>query len=297
MEEFKVEDAYKLVKGKLENWLEGFIAMLPNLAVAILILIVFYFVARFVRKGVSKMLPNISRNKSLNHLIANVVYITVVVIGTFVALEVLELEKTVTSLLAGVGVIGLALGFAFQDTAANFVSGIIMAVRSPINIGDIIESGNVMGVVQRINLRATEVHTFQGVLVVIPNRDVFQNPLYNYTHSGMRRVDLECGISYGDDLEKVKEVSIAAIEKAEGIDTKKGVTFFFNGFGDSSINFVVRAWAKDIQQAGFLAVQSNMIISLKNAFDENDIMIPFPIRTLDFGIKGGEKLNSMLNKS
>jgi len=297
MKDFKAEDAYNLVKNKIEGWLEGLVAMLPNLAVAILIIIAFYFVARLVSKGVAKMLPNVSKNHSLNHLITNVVYITILVLGTFVALEVLELEKTVTSLLAGVGVIGLALGFAFQDTAANFVSGIIMAVRSPIKIGDIIESGDIMGVVQKINLRATEVHTFQGVLVVIPNRDVFQNPLYNYTHSGKRRVDLECGISYGDDLEKVKEVSVSAIEKAEGIDKERGVTFFFNGFGDSSINFVVRAWAKDIQQAGFLAVQSNMIIALKKAFDENDIMIPFPIRTLDFGIKGGEKLDGMLTKS
>jgi len=173
MEDFKIEDGYELVKGKLEGWLKTLIEMLPNLMMAILILIAFYFVARLVKKGVSKMLPRVSKNKSLNNLVSNVIYIAVIVVGTFVALEILELEKTVTSLLAGAGVIGLALGCAFQDTAANFVAGIIMAVRSPIKIGDIIESGDVMGVVQRINLRATEVHTFQGVLVVVPNRDVF----------------------------------------------------------------------------------------------------------------------------
>jgi len=97
-------------------------------------------------------------------------------------------------------------------------------------------------------------------------------------------------------LEKVKEVSIKAIEGAEGINKEEGVTFFYKGFGDSSINFVVRAWVKDFQQAGFLEAQSNMIMALKKVFDENDIMIPFPIRTLDFGIKGGEKLDQMITK-
>jgi small-conductance mechanosensitive channel len=190
----------------------------------------------------------------------------------------------------------LALGFAFQDTAANFVAGIFLAVRSPINSGDIVALDDVMGVVKKINLRATEITTFQGTLVVIPNKDVFQNPIFNYTHTGKRRVDLGCGISYGDNLDKVKEISLGAIKKTEGVLTDQPIQFFYKEFGDSSINFEVRAWISEIDQVGFLQTQSNMIVALKKAFDENDIMIPFPIRTLDFGIKGGEKLNTMLSE-
>tara|TARA_B100001109_G_scaffold255864_1_gene261792 strand:+ start:2388 stop:3284 length:897 start_codon:yes stop_codon:yes gene_type:complete len=297
MDELDINTAYTLIRDKLILWIESLIAMLPNLALAILILVVFYFVAKAVRNLVGKMLSRVSNNKSLNNLIENIIYIIVIIVGCFIALDVLELEKTVTSLLAGVGVIGLALGFAFQDTAANFVSGIFLAVRSPIDSGDIVQVGDIMGVVQKINLRATEIHTFQGTLVVIPNKDVFQNPIYNYTHTGRRRVDLSCGISYGDNLEKVKKVSREAIEKAEGVIESSGVKFFFTEFGDSSINFVVCAWSKNVDQAGYLETQSNMIMALKDAFDENDIMIPFPIRTLDFGIKGGEKLKAMLSKS
>ncbi len=295
MNEFDIQKAYKLISEKLIHWMEDFVAMLPNMAMAVVVLVAFYFLARLAKKGVSKMLGSVSGNISLNHLIENIIYFIVISIGCFVALDILELEKTVTSLLAGVGVIGLALGFAFQDTAANFVSGIFLAVKSPIDSGDVVQLGDVMGVVSKINLRATEIHTFQGTLVVIPNKDVFQNPLYNFSHSGKRRVDLSCGISYGDDLEKVKAVTEKAIKSTDGVLSSEPIKFFYTGFGDSSINFIICAWIEQIDQGGFLETQSNMIMSLKAAFDENDIMIPFPIRTLDFGIKGGEKLKSMLN--
>jgi small-conductance mechanosensitive channel len=296
MEDIKIKDAYGIVSGKIESWLEAMIEMLPNIVVAIVVLVLFYFAAKAIKTVSGKLLDKAFSNKSLNNLLQNIIYISIITIGMFVALGILDLDKTVTSLLAGVGVIGLALGFAFQDTAANFVAGVFLAVRSPIEIGDIIQSVDVMGVVQKINLRATEVRTFQGTDVVIPNKDVFQNPLFNFTHSKERRVDLDCGVSYGGDLDKVKKVTLNAIENCEGVDQEKGVSFFYKEFGGSSINFQVRAWIKDIQQAGFLETQSNMIVALKKAFDANDIMIPFPIRTLDFGIKGGEKLSEMLIK-
>ena len=149
MDELDINTAYTLIRDKLILWIESLIAMLPNLALAILILVVFYFVAKAARNLVGKMLSRVSNNKSLNNLIENIIYIIVIIVGCFIALDVLELEKTVTSLLAGVGVIGLALGFAFQDTAANFVSGIFLAVRSPIDSGDIVQVGDIMGVVQK----------------------------------------------------------------------------------------------------------------------------------------------------
>jgi small-conductance mechanosensitive channel len=274
------------------------VKMLPNLALALLVVVLFYLLARIVKRLTLKLFSRISSNISLNHLIANVFFIIVISIGAFVALDILKLEKTVTSLLAGLGLVGLALGFAFQDTAANFISGIFLAMRTPINTGDIVEIGTVKGVVQKINLRATEIETFQGTLVVIPNKDVFQNPIFNYSHNGRRRVDLECGISYGEDLEKVRKVSLAAVEKVEGVSKERPVVFHYSGYGDSSIDFTVKAWVIGAQRQGeFLDVQSEMVIALKKAFNENDITIPFPIRTLDFGIKGGEKLNAMLKNT
>ncbi|MEX0648198.1 MAG: mechanosensitive ion channel family protein [Balneolaceae bacterium] len=206
----------------------------------------------------------------------------------------LNLDGTVTSLLAGAGIIGLALGFAFQDIAANFISGVLLSTRHPFGIGDIIETNEFFGTVQKLNLRNTIILTPQGQIVYIPNKAVFENPFTNYTKNGERRIDLACGISYGDDLEKVKEVTLKAVSGIEHRDKNRDVEFFYSEFGDSSINFLVRFWVNFHLHKDFWEPQSEAIMAIKKAFDDNDIMIPFPIRTLDFGIKGGEKLNTML---
>ena len=138
------------------------------------------------------------------------------------------------------------------------------------------------------------IKTPQGEHVLIPNKNIYQNPLKNYSVSGERRVDLACGVSYGDDLQKVRKIAVEAIRDHVTYDDERNVELFFNEFGDSSINFQLRFWLKNPSLKDYLAAQSEGIIALKNAFDEHDIMIPFPIRTLDFGIRGGEKLNEVM---
>ncbi|ELR70452.1 Potassium efflux system KefA protein [Fulvivirga imtechensis AK7] len=281
---------------KLQGWLDSAIVMLPNFVIAILVVIVFYFIAKITARILKGALSRFVRNQSVVSLILSISSFIIVIIGLTVALGVLKLDKTVTSVLAGVGVIGLALGFAFQDAAANLISGVIMAVQSPINVGDIIESQGVLGTVKEIGLRATTIFNPKGQDVVIPNRLIFQNVYTHYTINGSRRIDLVCGISYGDDLDKVEQVSVRAIEQIPYLLPGKKVEFFYQEFGDSSINFVVRYWVHFKKQPDFLQAQSDGIKNLKKAFDNNGITIPFPIRTLDFGIKGGEKLSDVLNK-
>jgi small conductance mechanosensitive channel len=289
-----ISDAINKVYEKLSSWVEHFILMLPNLLVAILIFIVFYTVGRLVRKALTRPLQRFSHSQALIGLLLNVIFTAFVATGIFIALSILQLDKAVTSLLAGAGIIGLALGFAFQDIAANFVSGILMAIRRPIRPGDVIESNGYFGAVININLRSTIIRTMQGQHVHIPNKDIFNKPIVNYSEEGKRRIDLKCGISYGDDLEKVKNITIEAIRTIDYLLNKEDITFFYKEFGDSSINFEVRYWINYKKQQDYLAAVSDGIIRLKKAFDANNIMIPFPIRTLDFGIKGGEKLQEQL---
>jgi len=150
-----------------------------------------------------------------------------------------------------------------------------------------------MGTAKSTNLRVTVIETFQGQEVFVPNKDVLQNPIINYSAIGKRRIDLGVGISYGDDLAKVQRVVLETIKNLEGVIDKDNVVFDYGEFGDSSINFTIRFWIKYPGDPGFLVVRNNAIMKIKEAFDENDIMIPFPIRTLDFGIRGGEKLSEM----
>lgn len=287
-------NAYNTVVNKLETWINDFIGMLPNLAVALIVLIVFYVIGNLVRKAVNNLLRRVTLNKTITNLLETVVGLIVFGTGIFIALSILQLDTAVTSLLAGAGIIGLALGFAFQDLAANFIAGIILSIRHPFGIGDIIETNDYYGTVSKLNLRNTIIQTPQGQRVYIPNKKVFENPLENFTESGGRRIDLSCGISYGDDLEKVKKVAIEAVQGMGNYNKDKGVEFYYDEFGGSSINFKIRFWVNFKTNPDFWSARSDAIMAISKKFDENDITIPFPIRTLDFGIKGGEKLDVML---
>jgi small conductance mechanosensitive channel len=132
-----------------------------------------------------------------------------------------------------------------------------------------------------------------GLEVILPNRMVIQNPLTNYTNTQERRVEIACGISYGDDLEEVEKITRQAIEEGVDYDKNRPIDFFYTDYGDSSINFIIRYWMDRASQPDFLKARHEGIMAMKKAFDENDITIPFPIRTLDFGIKGGERLDQM----
>ena len=135
--------------------------------------------------------------------------------------------------------------------------------------------------------------TFQGQTVIIPNKEVFQNPIENYTILQKRRFDLSVGVSYGDDLEKVKQITLDAVSDIKELSKTDAVNVYFVEFGDSSVNLSVRMWIDTPEQSVYNKVGSEAIMKIKKAYDANDIMIPFPIRTLDFGIKGGTTLNEM----
>ena len=148
---------------------------------------------------------------------------------------------------------------------------------------------------ERIELRSTLIRTFQGLHVIIPNKDIFQNPFTNYTRTHTRRIDLEVGVSYGDDLDKVTAVVEKAVATNKYLVDGEPIKLVYEEFGSSSINFKVMFWIEyNPKKPMYLEAKSEAIIAIKKAFGENDIMIPFPIRTLDFGIKGGEKLSEQL---
>lgn len=288
-----IENAYDLILDKLTLWTKQFIKILPNIALAAVILVVGFYLAKHLRNFLKRLLKRFILNEALDNLFSSIIYIFLLGIVIFVALSVLQLDKAVTSILAGAGIIGLALAFAFQDIASNFMSGIFLSVRKPLYVGDIVKIKDYMGKVEEINLRDTVIKTYQGQMVIIPNKDVFQNPIENYTLLGKRRLDLKVGISYGEDLEKVKTLTIDAVKDIEGLVEAEEITMFYTEFGDSSINYVIRLWINIHENVNILEVQSECIIKIKKAYDANNIMIPFPIRTLDFGIKGGVSLKEM----
>ena len=136
-------------------------------------------------------------------------------------------------------------------------------------------------------------HVPSGQVVTIPNKMVLQNPIVNYSYLGRRRVELDCGISYGEDLDFVEQVARKALTDIEKLDDFE-VDFLYTEFGDSSINFRIRFWIDQLTQGEYLFIKSQALRAIKKAFDKNNILIPFPIRTIDFAIKGGSALSQQL---
>ena len=285
-----LENPFDIIFKELNSWYVGSVRAFPSLIVAIITLLFFIVLAKYIRKLTHKVLASTSSADAATSLISNILYITVIIIGIMVALSTLNLEGTVNKLLAGAGIIGLGISFAFQDIIANLFSGAIIALKGIVKIGDIIETNTIFGAVTKIGLRTVEIHNLNGQIVVIPSRLVLQNPITNYTVLGKRRITLEVGVSYSENLQMVKELVIQTIYRQKDVLTDEAIECFFTKFDSSSINFISRFWIKFNDQTQYLEAVSNAIINIKSAFDDNNITIPFPIRTLDFKTTDVSKL-------
>ena len=290
-----ITEAEKLIEEKLGGWFDVVISHIPNFIVAVIIAIIFSFIARLAGKGMKKVLRRSLDSTQIADLMASIFKVIVLSVGVFIALDFMGLKSTVTSLLAGAGIVGLAIGFAFQDMTENLIAGIAMGIRKPFKAGDVIETDNVFGSVHSINLRNTLIESFYGQLILVPNKILFRNVLRNYSTLGVRRIEVPVGISYADDIEKASEVIVEKINQFDFVIRKDETAVYAEGFGDSSINLLVWFWIKYPGEPDFMTVRHKGVVAVKQALDAADISIPFPIRTLDFGIKGGEKLDAMIS--
>ena len=231
-----------LVKDKLVLWLTGFIKLLPNLALAVLVFIAFFFLAKWARRFSNRLFTRISDKPSVSGLFSTVIYIAVFSIGLFISLELLHLEKTISSLLAGAGIIGLALGFAFQDLTANFISGLFIIFRKPFENGQIIDTNSYIGTVEDIQLRSTIIRTYQGLHITIPNKDIFQKSLTNYSLSKQRRIDLNLNIPVSTDLNSVEAAVKDSVLKVNGILKDPPPEIYFTDYTADTLKMELRAW-------------------------------------------------------
>lgn len=267
-----------------------------TIAFALMAVSLGYILGQIFQHFTIRTLHRSNMQDSAKHVIGTLVKAATILIGIITALGLLGLDKTVTSMLAGAGVIGLALGFAFQDIAANFISGLMLMLRKPFTEGEIVDIDGHLGRVMEIDLRTTILRTLTGETVHIPNKNVFSAALINHSESGRRRVDIDCGVSYGDNLSEAEAIAKQALGDLEFVEGADDVEMFFNELGDSAITFTVRFWIDFDSQIDFLNARHQAILALKKAYDENGITMPFPTTTLDFDAKGGKTLKDMLDK-
>lgn len=286
-DEFNIQKSINGLWQKLAEWLDSIILALPNFILAILVFAIFLIASKYIGKIVGKLLFFKVRQDSIREISVKIIKVVVIAIGFFVALGLLNLNTILTSVLAGAGVVGLAIGLALQGTLNNTFSGIILSFLPELQIGDWIENDGYAGTVVEINLRSIVLKEADNNFVVIPNSQLIDAPFKNFSRTPRSRVMVDCGVAYDSDLEMVKKLTLETIEKSFPQNANEEVEFMYKEFGDSSINFVVRFWTNVTKNRDILIARSTAIIAIKKAFDQHDINIPFPIRTIDFTKKLG----------
>lgn len=269
------------LRDQLQAMGEGFIETLPSLAIALIIILITWVVARFAVKISDMIVGRTEIRASLKNLVDTAVKLAIWIVGLFVAAVVVMPDLTPASLLAGLGIGAVAIGFAFQDIFENFFAGILIMLREKMRIGDIIECEGITGKVEHITLRETHVRKLSGELTVVPNSILFKNPVEIFTDEDQRRHEVVVGVSYDTNLDHAATVIRRAVEGIDDVLASKGIDIFAQEFNSSSVDFLVRWWAGSTPRSGWES-KDKVVRGIKAALDEAGIEIPFPYVTHTF---------------
>ena len=248
----------------LENWANTFIEYLPNFILALLCLIFFVFVAKYASKLLRKILNKTKAQESIKVISSKILRISIILIGFFIALGILDLNKVLTTVLGAAGVISLVIGLALQGTLHNTFAGLILSFLPKIQIGDWIQ-------------------TADQNMVIIPNAKIIDSDFKNYSRTPRGRISITCGVGYESDLDFVQKITTQAVEKEFPQRAMESIQFYYTGFENSSIDYILWFWSDVRDQRDVYEGRHRAILAIKKAYNKNDINIPFPIRTLDFG--------------
>jgi len=261
----------------IENIISKVWEMLTVYGLKIIAAIVVFIVGRWIAKLLKSFTQKVMTKKGVDTTIVsflvNLIYIALL---TFVVLAALgQLGIQTTSFIAVIGAAGLAIGLALQGSLANFAAGFLMIIFRPFKVGDLIEAAGVLGVVEEIQVFTTQLKTPDNKTIIIPNAKLTSDNITNFTTKATRRVDLVCGIGYGDDIDKAKEVIADILDQDDRILKDPPPTIGVVELGDSSVNFVVRPWVKT---ADYWNVYFDTTENIKKRFDAEGVNIPFPQR-------------------
>ncbi len=241
--------------------------------------VVILVAGRWIAKGASNLVRGMMRraniDQTIRSFVGNLVNVALMAFVVLAALSQLGIQTT--SFIAVLGAAGLAVGLALQGSLANFAAGFLMIIFKPFSVGDYIEGGGVTGTVADIQIFTTTLKTPDNKCVIIPNAKLTSDNIVNWTANGTRRVDLEFGIGYRDDIDKARQVIQNVLDQDTRILKEPPAQVAVLSLGDSSVNFAVRPWAT-VQD--YWSVHFDTTEKIKKAFDAHGINIPFPQRDI-----------------
>ena len=260
---------------QLNEWLQLAIEFSATYGIKIILAIVLFFIGKRIASWLSKMTKNAltkgRMDPTLVSFVGNIVNALLLAAVVIAVLDVVGIQTT--SLVAVIGAAGLAIGLALQGSLANFASGVMLIIFRPFRQGDFITAGGESGIVEEVTLFTTSMRTPDNKAIIIPNAAITSGSITNFSAKPTRRVDLVYGVSYSDDLKKVKEVIWDVLNADERILKDPAPTVGLLELADSSVNFAVRPW---VNASDYWGVYFDLNEAIKLRFDKEGISIPFP---------------------
>ncbi|NIM93619.1 MAG: mechanosensitive ion channel [Anaerolineales bacterium] len=261
-----------------DDFIEQTIIFGPRIGISIVTLVISFVLSGWVARLVHK---NLEKREVDNEIIVLLELLSkwgIRILGIVIAIE-LVWPGQLGALIVTLGIVGFTIGFALQDVAKNFVAGIILLIQQPFNIGDSIEVSGYGGVVETISLRTTELRTWDGRYVLIPNGDVFVSPIVNFTKAINRRVEILIGVAYETDLNQASRVALEAISELQGVLQDPAPKIVMQQFGDSAIEFSIQYWV-DTEASSTVDATNTGIQAIQIAYDREGIEMPFPTQRI-----------------
>ncbi len=269
----------KEVQATLINLIAQGVALVPAILIALVVLGITWYAANVVRRLTMAAGRRVLKNRSLRMLMVQTAYVAAWSVGIIVACVLAFPGLALGDIIGLLGLSSVAIGFAFQDIFKNFLAGILLLLQEPFKLGDQIIVEGYEGTVEEIAIRSTQIRTYQGERVVIPNAVVFTNAVQVRTAFSYRRTDLEIGVDYNTPLPEAIDTLLDAVSQVPGVLSKPEPEVDIVGFGESSIDMMVRYWTEPDKHL-VRRTQTKVAIALKAACDRAKINIPYPVRTL-----------------
>ena len=242
-----------------------------KVATALAVFLIGKFLVRLVVSAISKVMQKQAVDKTLETFICNLVRISLMVVVVIAAIGALGIQTT--SFIAIFGAAGLAVGLALQGSLSNFASGVLIVLFRPYRVGDFVEAAGIAGSVEQVQILTTILKTGDNKQIIVPNSQIMDSIITNYSANPTRRVDMVVGVSYDDDLDKVRKTIEDLIAAEDRILADPAPTIAVSALADSSVNFVVRPW---VNSADYWGVMFDMTEAIKKRFDKEGISFPFP---------------------
>jgi len=250
---------------------------------AITALVIFYvgrIVARFIAKGIQKAMQSRKVDKILDSFVSNLAYWAMMMFVIIAAINQIGVQTT--SLIAIMGAAGLAIGLSLQGSLANFAAGVLIVMFRPYRVGDFVEAAGISGTVVQVQILTTVLKTGDNKQIVVPNGQIMGSIITNYSAHDTRRVELTVGVSYDDDIDKVRSTLQDLIDADERVFKDPAPLIAVSELADSSVNFTVRIW---VNSSDYSAVKYGLTEAIKKRFDKEGISFPYPQRDVHL-IKG-----------